>query len=128
MPAITVFVIHVIASRVLDAYTHYPRLDIPMHLLGGATIGYFFHRASILASARGILGPFHRLTHVILVFALTCTAAVFWEFAEFVTDRFFHTQAQLGLQDTLGDMFNGICGGAALLVIVSVSGRGKSTS
>ena len=128
MPAINVFVIHVIASRVFDAYTYCPRLDIPMHLLGGAAIAYFFHRASILASAREILGPFHRLTHIILVFALTCTAAVFWEFAEFVTDRFFHTQAQLGLQDTLGDMFNGICGGVALLVFVSIPGRGNSTS
>ena len=121
-PAI-VLTVHIIASAGFDAYERYPRLDIPMHLIGRVAIAYFFHRASITASAHGIIGPFHRVAHTVLVFALTCTAAVFWEFAEFITDRFFRTQAQLGLQDTLGDMFIGILGGATFLVIAGVAIR-----
>ena len=102
LPAIALFTFHVIASRGFDAYVHFPPLDIPMHFLGGVVIAYFFHRASMAASGHGIIGPFHRVTHILLVFALTCVATVFWEFAEFLSDRFFGTHAQLGLEDTLG--------------------------
>lgn len=119
-PAIAVFTLHVIASRFLHAYLRFPSLDIPMHFLGGAAIAYFFHRASLAASGHGILGPSHRGTHSVLVFALTSTAAVFWEFAEFLSDRFFGTHAQLGLEDTLGDMLLGICGGITLLGVALI--------
>src|ERR1041384_7803970 len=67
-PAI-IFVAHLIASRVLHAYERYPPLDIPMHYLGGVVIAFFYHRASINASRGGILGPFHQVTHIVLVFA-----------------------------------------------------------
>jgi hypothetical protein len=114
-PAIAVFTVHVIASRGLHAYLRFPSLDIPMHFLGGAAIAYFFHRASLAASSHGIVGPSPAGTHSVLVFALTSTAAVFWEFAEFLTDRYFGTHAQLGLDDTLSDMLLGICGGITFL-------------
>jgi len=84
-----------------------------MHFFGGFVIAYFFHRASIAASSHGIFGPFHRVTHTVLVFALR----VFWEFAEFMGDRFFGLHSQLGLDDTLGDMLLGICGGVLLLLL-----------
>lgn len=116
-PAIAVFCIHVIASRMFHAYERFPSLDIPMHYFGGAAIAFFFDRASIAASERGIIGPFHRTTHTVLVFALTCTTTVFWEFAEYLVDYFFHTNAQPGLDDTLADMLLGICGGITLLVV-----------
>lgn len=86
-----------------------------MHILGGVVIAYFFHGASIAASRHGVIGPFHRVNHIALVFALTCAATVFWEFGEFIVDRTFGTNAQLGLDDTLGDMLLGILGGVALI-------------
>ena len=116
LPPTAVFLFHVIAARGFDAYGYFPWLDIPMHFLGGVAIAYFFHRTSIAASELGIIGPFHPVTHAILVFSLTCAAAVFWEFAEFLADRYFGANAQLGLEDTLGDMFLGICGGVTLLI------------
>ena len=122
LPAMALFGFHVIASQGFDAYVHFPPLDIPMHFLGGVVIAYFFHRASLAASSHGIIGPFHRVTHAALVFALTCTATVFWEFAEFLTDHFFGTHAQLDLDDTLGDMLLGIGGGVALLVVTAFAG------
>ncbi len=117
LPAIALFSFHVIASHGFHAYDRFPPLDIPMHFLGGVAIAFFFHRGSIAASEHGLIGPFHRITHNVLVFALTCTATIFWEFAECLSDRFFGTRAQLGVDDTLGDMLLGICGGITLLVV-----------
>lgn len=110
-----VFVVHVIVDVAFDAYERYPPLDMPAHFLGGVVIAYFFHRASINASRFGVLGPFHPTTHLALVTSLVCSATVFWEFAEYVYDRMFATNDQLGLDDTSLDMLLGILGGAAFL-------------
>ena len=116
-----VFVLHRVASG-LRAYDHYPDLDVPMHLAGGVAIAYFFHTASVNGSRRRVLGPYHRLTHVILVFALVGTAAVCWEFAEFLSDRYLGTNAQGGsLDDTLKDMALGMVGGAGFLVLSAIA-------
>jgi hypothetical protein len=122
-PAIALFSFHVIASRGFDAYERFPPLDIPMHILGGVVIAYFFHGACLAASSHRIFGQFHRVTHMVLVFALTGTATVFWEFGEFISDRTFGTHAQLGLEDTLGDMLLGICGGILLLFVTQLASR-----
>lgn len=116
VPAIALFSFHVAVGAGFHAYEHFPSLDIPMHFFGGVVIAWFFHRASIAASSHGIIGPFHRTTHAVLVFTLTCAATVFWEFAEFITDHLGLSRAQLGLDDTLGDMLLGICGGITLLI------------
>ena len=110
-----VFLVHVVAYLGFDAYKAYPPLDLPMHFLGGVVIAFFFHRASINASRLGLLGPYHAVTHALLVISLTCSAAVLWEFAEWTYDRAFGTHHQLGLDDTLLDMLLGILGGAAFL-------------
>ncbi len=113
---IAVFVLHVLMAQVFNAYAKFPGIDIPMHFLGGIVIAYFFHRASINGSQLKLLGKFHPTTHVLLVFFATCTATVFWEFAEFINDRYFGGHAQAGLVDTLRDMLMGLSGGVALLL------------
>ena len=113
---IAVFCLHVAMSRVFDAYRLFPGIDIPMHFLGGMVIAFFFHRASINGSQLKVLGPFHPVTHSLLVFFATCAATVFWEFAEFINDRYFSGHSQAGLVDTLKDMLMGILGGATLIV------------
>lgn len=62
----------------------------------------------------------------LLVFALTYSAAVFWEFAEFVSDRLASTTAQLSLGDTLLDLHLGIVGGTAYLAGQALVRRGAS--
>jgi hypothetical protein len=42
---------------------------------------------------------------------------------EFVSDRYFATNAQLGLQDSLGDMCNGLLGGVAFCAIAILRAR-----
>lgn len=120
---ILVFGLHSVSASSLDLYAAWPPLDIPMHFFGGVAIAFFFARAYRVAEEMDFLGRPSALLYPIAVFALTCSAAVFWEFAEFLSDRFFHTQMQDGLEDTLFDMFLGIVGGITLLVISWLSSR-----
>jgi hypothetical protein len=114
---IATFLLHAFLSRVLDAYTRFPPLDIPMHLLGGVAIAYFFS-SSFRALPDGVVsGDARWLAESLCVASLTATASVFWEFAEFTSDRLFSTGAQKGLEDTILDMALGILGGVLYLFI-----------
>jgi hypothetical protein len=105
----------VFISRVLNGYILYPPLDIPMHFFGGVAIAFFFSRVLAMTPEAVITGAERIAAQALCVFALTCTATVFWEFAEFFSDRLFGTRAQLGLEDTLLDMALGVAGGLAYL-------------
>ena len=89
-----------------------------MHFLGGIAIAFFFWRAGSLASHSGVIGTINRTGLGVIVFGLTCSAAVFWECAEYLSDQYLGTRAQLGLTDTLGDMVVGITGGIAFVACV----------
>ena len=86
-----------------------------MHFLGGVAIAFFFARCLALVPADVMSGRPRQAAEALCVFALTCTATVFWEFAEFLSDRLFGTGAQLGLEATLLDMALGVAGGIAHL-------------
>ena len=107
---------HVIAAQFFNAYDRWWWLDMVMHFCGGLAIAWFFQGAIRSAEANDLISPVQPIIGQILIFTLTATAAVFWEYAEFVSDRFFHTRAQLGVQDTLGDMLLGTGGGLAMLI------------
>lgn len=112
---ILVFCSHIVLLRVFHIYDSYPALDIPMHFLGGVVIAYFIHHAVNMAMVLEALGAPNRLFVTVTVFALACTATIIWEFAEFALDRHLGTRAQLGLEDTLGDMLMGMIGAAVFL-------------
>src|SRR6185436_439266 len=117
-----VFGLHLFISKVLNAYLLYPPLDIPMHFFGGVAIAYFF-AACLSALPSGAISSEHRpALHAVGVFALTCTASVFWEFAEFFSDLLLGTHAQLSLGDTLLDMALGTAGGLSFIVWALWSG------
>ena len=120
------FVLHLLLSRVLRLYLAHPTVDIAMHLLGGLAIAFFFWRAGVLASEAGVIGGINRIGIGVVVFGLTCAAAVFWEFAEYVSDRYLGTKSQLGLSDTLRDMLCGIVGGSAFVFAMGFLGGGAS--
>jgi hypothetical protein len=114
-PPLAIFVAHVVLSRVLLAYELFPPLDGPVHVLGGIAIAYaVWHGIEVLVST-GVLEPVQDSIRWVLVSALTCTAAVFWEFLEYISDHTIGTHAQLGLEDTLVDMLLGIAGGLIYL-------------
>jgi hypothetical protein len=116
VPAL-VFVIHVIVSRVFNMYEAFPALDIPMHFTGGVAIAFFFARNVSIVFIPHLTQKSRILGHIVMVFALTATATVFWEFAEFIYDRVLGTHVQVSIADTMLDMFLGILGGCCYLLV-----------
>lgn len=102
-----VFALHVILHEVFDAYARIPHLDVPMHVAGGAAIALVAWR-SFGWVVTGVFPPMIRLAFVV---GLTSFAAVVWELAEFLSDRYLGTRVQTGLEDTLLDMTMGLVGG-----------------
>ena len=100
-------------------YERYPRLDIPMHVLGGVFIAYSFSLAVMYFQERKLLSELNICSRSVFLFALTSTATVIWELGEFTIDFFFGTNAQASLEDTILDMFLGLVGGTALIVFLA---------
>jgi hypothetical protein len=122
-----VFLAHVVASLGFRAYAAFPPLDIPMHLLGGIAITYFLARTYRQAERHGLLGRPARALYLVAVPALAMNTTVLWEFTEFLSDRYLGTRSQLGLEDTLFDMFLGCLGSFVFLgVEAMVSDRGTT--
>ena len=110
---LSVFIVYSIL-KAFGAYLLYPPLDMPTHFLGGVAIAYFFRSA--IANSQILVGSIP--LPIQILFALTCTGTttILWEFFEYSSDYFFHTNMILGLEDTLKDMFLGFFGGLILLL------------
>lgn len=124
---VAVFLAHVILSLDFNAYERLPVVDLPIHLLGGMAIGFFFSRVLDILGDHAIVDTIDGLLRAILLVALTATAAVWWEFAEYVSDHVFGTHAQGGLEDTLLDMFVGILGGVTIAAFLFVKNGHRKT-
>ncbi len=124
-PPLVVVIAHAIASLGFQLYEHYPLLDIPMHVLGGIAIAFMFCGLVKLIEELGLLRFGHESIRLLFLASLLTSSAVGWEFVEFVSDRVFDTGAQVGLEDTLLDMFVGIVGGLCCIGVIRVRGRGK---
>ena len=112
---VALIVFHIFILLVLDAYTRFPPIDIPMHFLGGVSAAYFLRWAALTAAECKIRAPLSPAALTRFVLIATFAVTVLWEIAEFFLDRRFGSHLQLGPLDTLGDMFTGVCGAAALL-------------
>jgi hypothetical protein len=113
---LSVFLLHVFISRVINGYILYPPLDIPMHFFGGVAMAYFLAKCFAAHPEDAIARSLRPIAEVVFVLSLTATSSVLWEFAEFTSDAVFGTRAQLGLDDTLLDMALGIAGALAYAV------------
>ena len=109
----TVFLLHEICAHVVDAYARWPSVDIPLHLLGGFAIAFFVSGAITAFSDHGVIVKPDPLVHIAIVFSAACTAAVFWEFAEWTADHTLGSTCQIGLGDTMLDLLMGVVGAAA---------------
>jgi hypothetical protein len=107
---------HLFASQVLNLYKTFPNLDIPFHFAGGLSIAYTSTRIVSYLEKENIIPALPQVLFLILIFSLTATATVFWEFAEFVLDQWMNTNIQISLANTMQDQLMGILGGAAWLV------------
>lgn len=110
IPPALLVALHGVISLGFDGYRHFPPLDIPMHLAGGIIItrsGAALLRVAIEA------GFVRRLDRLLAAFVLLCfatTAAVVWEFAEFIANRYLRLIVQGSLEDTLSDLLIGMLG------------------
>ena len=120
-----VFGAHVWFCRGWNVYETIPHLDILMHLLGGAAIAFFLWTAICTGIRSGILGRPNLLGIAALTFTSTVSCALYWEFAEFLSDRYFGTKTQAGLEDALLDMVFGLVGGAVFVGIASFRQKGR---
>ena len=100
--------------------------DAVFHGLGGASIAYFVYMsmAKLPRPSLELRGG----AHFALAFGLACTAAVFWEFAEYGANRFMGVMLQVTLEDTIGDLFAGVVGGAAALILIALIRPGKQAA
>jgi hypothetical protein len=112
-----VFIVFLLISRVFGIYDKLQGLDILIHFLGGFSIAFCFSEILTILSRRELVSSIDRNVRTVLIFSLTATAAVFWEFAEFAFDNYFGAGLQLDLQDTIWDMAFGILGGLLFIIL-----------
>jgi hypothetical protein len=96
----------------VGAYEAFPPLDAPMHLVGGLAIAFLLWTAYTIGARSGTLGRPNSTAIAALTLTSTAACAVFWEFAEFLSDKYLGTNTQKGLEDTLLDLLLGLVGGA----------------
>lgn len=107
----------VVVHLVLAQYGFTQRFDHLLHFLGGASIAYFlFMLVGLLPSLFGGVPSWIRY---LLAFTASCTVAVFWEFAEFASDRFMGTSIQQSVSETVLDLAFGVAGALSTLVVIA---------
>ena len=111
-----VFLVH-LAAKGLRLYEMLPDVDIPFHYLGGLSIAYTCARILSYLESEKITTTLHRGIFLVLLLSLTTTVAVFWEFAEFLSDQFLATNLQPSIANTMQDQFLGILGGSTWALI-----------
>ena len=81
-----------------------------VHILGGvsfAVVGYF---VLDLAKKSKLVNTSNRFIDFILILFFVMSVSVFWEFWEFLSDKYLRTNSQSSVADTVKDMFMGMLG------------------
>jgi hypothetical protein len=90
---------------------------IPFHYLGGLSIAYTSALVLSYLESEKVTTALHRGLFLVLLLSLTATVAVFWEFAEFLSDQLLDTNLQPSIANTMQDQFLGILGGGTWALI-----------
>jgi hypothetical protein len=106
-----VLLAHTIASGIFHLYTVFPNADIPFHYLGGFSIAFTSVQIVVYLEEEKYIDLLNKVLSMVLIFSLTATATVLWEFAEFALDQVAGTNVQISLANTMQDQFMGIVGG-----------------
>ena len=115
---IVVFLLHAFLMVFFNIYAYCPDFDIPMHMLGGASVAVAYLQLYAILNKKRYVPKLRPFVLSICVMSLVVTTAVFWEWWEFLMDYFFpQFMMQLNLQDTMGDLLNGLIGGLAVILV-----------
>jgi hypothetical protein len=125
-PLVVVYLLLAVGVDVVRLYSYWPGLDDPMHYAGALILTWFIHRGVQHAMRHGVLPELDWFPRALAIFALVCTASVFWELAEFLSDRYLGTHAQNGLADTMSDMLIDVLGSVSFIAVWTVVRRRRS--
>ena len=103
---LAVFVFYVIAAKGFSLYLIYPNMEIPTHFIEGIAITYFHFTA--INYSQPLVGTIPKIVQLVLGSSLTAFTAVIWEFLEELADLSLGTKMNLGVYDTLSDLFFGL--------------------
>jgi hypothetical protein len=106
-PAV-VLIFYAIAAKGFNAYILYPWLDIPSHFCGGLAITHLF--CTTIRNSQPLIGIIPKVIQLTLAVGLTAISAIVWEFIEYLSDFFLGSKLNLGVNDTLSDLFFGLLG------------------
>jgi hypothetical protein len=95
-------------------FGHEPYVDPVMHFSGGVAAAYFFRKVSMMGNE--VLGELTDFSRDLLSFGLTCSIALFWEMAEFISDIFLGTNVQTSNTNTMRDLILGTVGALMFLL------------
>lgn len=112
-----VFLIHLSLSKLFHLYEIFPHMDIPFHYIGGLSIACTSGQILAYLEKEKAITQLNRIIFLVLLLALTATAAAFWEFGEFLLDRWMHTNIQISLENTMQDQFLGVLGGLTIVAV-----------
>jgi hypothetical protein len=116
-----VLVFWAVAAKGFNAYIRYPDLDMPTHFFGGLASAYFFETCIIKLGE--LYGQIHAYFRLALSLSMVGVMAVLWEFSEFLSDKFNGSHLNLGVSDTLSDLFFGLLGACCFVAIRLVRSR-----
>jgi len=108
---IAVLLFSIFLGNFFSAYNVFPWIDIPMHFLGGFSVAYMSVLFLRFWKEEKLLDIKSKFILILIVVCAVSFIAVLWEFWEYSMDLFFKTSFQLGLEDTLIDLFMGLLGG-----------------
>ena len=116
---IIVFLVHTIAMVGLNVYAYWPDFDVPMHMLGGASVAVAYYRGIQLLQKKKFVPKLRPMAFGVFLLSLVVTTAVLWEWWEFFMDWLFpQWMMQLNLSDTMGDLLNGAIGGLIVILVI----------
>ena len=93
-----------------NIYGIFPWFDIPMHFVGGASLGITYFLILQFSQKENYL-RINGFFKVLFIFALVSLTAVFWELFEFSAEFILGLDLQGNLEDTMLDLFLGMFGG-----------------
>jgi hypothetical protein len=102
------------------SYFIFPWLDIPLHFIGGASIAY--SGILLLRNFPEYICIKNEIVKILILVSFVCLFAILWELWEFLLGNFLMIDlfVQGSLEDTLLDLFLGLCGGIFVAVFSKV--------
>lgn len=111
-PAIVFLFFNLLIGGYFQMYIIWPPYDIPVHFLGGVSMGITGYMLLKLCEKNNWIHISNKLLFLLLIVCYVSLTATVWEFYEFLMDHYLGTFNQPSIADTMGDMFFGLLGGA----------------